>query len=191
MITPEINVPLGPLVPSPPQWLDFVSRHEDQGAVEFTNGLSATDDQLKTINQRVNNLGYRADVTDNWNAYDISLPNFRVESLLSFDCDDATLTKRAMLHLNGVDIALLRPALCKIPPAQYGKGGADHMVLLVNQAGKVLVLDNIIPWVYPFEDAPYDWIAMVSTKNSHWRLIGWRWVAFKRSNQDETNNPTN
>jgi predicted transglutaminase-like cysteine proteinase len=145
--------------------------------------------QLEEVNRAVNDLGYRADVTDVWNAYDISLPNFNIDDLPSFDCDDATLTKRATLAKLGVDIAGLRPALCKIPSARYGGVTCDHMVLLAFTETGTMVLDNIIPWVYPFKDAPYEWVAMLSTTNGLWRLIGWRWPPFtpnKETEDDDT-----
>lgn len=174
------DIPIGPSIPSPPQWLDFTSRQDDQGAKEFTHGELASTNQLARINNLINALGYRADVTDRWHAYDIGAADFNFDSLVSFDCDDATLTKRMMLVLEGIDIASLRPTLCKVPPAQYGKGWSDHMVLLALQEEGTVVLDNVIPWVYPLKDAPYQWIAMVGLTNQNWRLIGWRWARFKK-----------
>ncbi len=175
-----INIPIGPRVPSPPQWLDFVSRHPDESAVEYTEGHTPTLSQLEVVNRIVNHLGYRGDVTDHWNAYNVGSLDFDFDSLPSFDCDDIVLTKRLMIARAGVDIASLRPALCKIPSAQYGGVTRDHMVLLALTLADTVVLDNIIPWVYPFRDAPYEWIAMVSTTNDLWRLIGWRWAKFEK-----------
>ena len=189
------TIPTGPRIIRPPEWTNFVTRQPDQGAKgpisEFSPEAAAEAniedwlDLMTSVNKRVNALGYRRDVTDNWNAYDLNDPAFSFEALESFDCDDLTLTKRLLLNQRGLPMSALRPALCMIPPATYGVGWTGHMVLLVLTPGGDIVLDNIIPWAYYWNEAPYEWVAMVGESDDYWRMVGPRWAYLERHRQVE------
>jgi len=177
LLGPLTHIPTGPQIAPPPQWFDFGERNPDQvdiAELQVTKSLKDVFADLKFVNQAINRLGYKADITDNWNAYVKSEMEF--DKLVSFDCDDATLTKRRMLaHGGGMELGAMRPTYCQVPSAQYGASWQDHMVLLVFAKEGTIVLDNIIPWIYRWDDCPYKWVGFASTKYL-WRLCGRKWA---------------
>jgi predicted transglutaminase-like cysteine proteinase len=81
------------------------------------------------------------------------------------DCEDFVLEKRRALLAAGlprdaVDIALV-----------VTRRGEAHAVLLLNTTQGEYVLDNLTPWIVPWDEAPYQW---------RWREVGGdplRWAA--------------
>ena len=177
LLGPLTHIPTGPRIAPPPQWFDFGERNPDQvdvAELQVTKSLKGVFADLKFVNQAINRLGYKADITDNWNAYVKAEMEF--DKLASFDCDDATLTKRRMLaEQAGIELGAMRPTYCQVPSAQYGASWQDHMVLLIFAKEGTIVLDNIIPWIYRWDDCPYKWVGFASTKYL-WRLCGRKWA---------------
>jgi predicted transglutaminase-like cysteine proteinase len=170
------HMPMGPFIAPPPQWFDFAERYPGQADIEekeLPKNLRDCYQDLHFVNRSVNSLGYKADITDNWNAYDMRA--MEPATLASFDCDDITLTKRRALHeVSGFDLGSMRPAYCQVPSARYGASWEDHMVLLVFAKEGTIVLDNMIPWIHKWDDSPYRWVACTATKFL-WRLCGRKW----------------
>jgi predicted transglutaminase-like cysteine proteinase len=81
------------------------------------------------------------------------------------DCEDFVLEKRRALLAAGlprgaVDIALV-----------VTRRGEAHAVLLLNTTQGEYALDNLTPWIVPWDEAPYQW---------RWREVGGdplRWAA--------------
>lgn len=69
------------------------------------------------------------------------------------DCEDYVLAKRQALIAAGVSPDALSIAVVR---TQRGEG---HAVLLARTAQGEYVLDNLSPWVVPWNEAPYTWVS--------------------------------
>jgi predicted transglutaminase-like cysteine proteinase len=68
------------------------------------------------------------------------------------DCEDFVLAKRTALMRAGVSDKALSIALVRT------RRGEMHAVLLVATPSGEMVLDNLSPWVVPWNAAPYEWL---------------------------------
>jgi predicted transglutaminase-like cysteine proteinase len=69
------------------------------------------------------------------------------------DCEDYVLEKRRALIAAGVPAETLNIALATT------RWGEAHAVLLLSAGGGEYVLDNLEPWILPWDQAPYRWRA--------------------------------
>jgi predicted transglutaminase-like cysteine proteinase len=69
------------------------------------------------------------------------------------DCEDYVLEKRRALVAAGVPADTLNIALVTT------RWGEAHAVLLLSAGGGEYVLDNLEPWILPWDQAPYRWRA--------------------------------
>jgi predicted transglutaminase-like cysteine proteinase len=67
------------------------------------------------------------------------------------DCEDYALEKRRLLIAAGVPAQALNIALATT------RWGESHAVLLLAAGGSEYVLDNLEPWILPWDQAPYRW----------------------------------
>jgi predicted transglutaminase-like cysteine proteinase len=105
---------------------------------------------LQSVNRRINRSIRRAsDVSafgrdDYWNV--------PTGPRATGDCEDYVLAKRRVLIELGVAPEALSIAIVRT------RQGESHAVLLVATAQGERVLDNLSPWVLPWEEAPYEWL---------------------------------
>lgn len=83
------------------------------------------------------------------------------------DCEDYVMAKRHALIQAGAPDSALSIATVR---TRYGE---LHAVLLVATAEGEVVLDNLSPWILPWNEAPYTWIdRQVGGSPTHWVHIG-------------------
>lgn len=81
------------------------------------------------------------------------------------DCKDYALAKRQTLWAAGWPAATLRIAVVHSPRT------GPHAVLLANTDRGAYVLDNTMPWILPWEETDYTWIAAQDAAGD-WRVAG-------------------
>lgn len=83
------------------------------------------------------------------------------------DCEDYVMAKRHALINAGVPEDAVSIATVR---TRYGE---LHAVLLVATATGEVVLDNLSPWVLPWNEAPYRWLdRQVGGSPTHWVHVG-------------------
>ncbi len=177
---PDVSspLPLGLLTPAPAGYKALCARNpaqcpetqETQGTdfisaafrvPEQQIALTGTRwDQLNTINLGVNTrVRYVSDqehygTTDYWTpATDIG------------DCKDFALAKRQLLWATGWPVGALSLAIVQSPRT------GPHAVLVADTAQGAYVLDNTSPWVLPWSETDYTWIA-AQDGEGQWRVAG-------------------
>jgi predicted transglutaminase-like cysteine proteinase len=108
----------------------------------------------KRVNRSVNNaMTFRDDRTDRWERPSAGRKN----AWLQGDCEDYAIEKRARLISAGF------PADRLFYAVGYRRSVGLHAVLVARIDGRDLVLDNRTPWVRPYSEAPYTWVAHQSS----------------------------
>jgi predicted transglutaminase-like cysteine proteinase len=102
------------------------------------------------VNRSVNDaMTFRDDPTDRWERPQAG----RKSAWLQGDCEDYAIEKRARLISAGFPPDRLFYAV------GYRRSVGLHAVLVARIDGRDLVLDNRTPWVRPYSEAPYTWVA--------------------------------
>jgi predicted transglutaminase-like cysteine proteinase len=117
-------------------------------AAPMVSQLSARD--LQRINSRINRSIHRAEDYETYGRADYWAAGS--DNVKRGDCEDYALAKRRALIEEGTPGEALSIAIVRT------RQGEMHAVLLVaTEAGEV-VLDNLSPWVLPWNEAPYQWL---------------------------------
>jgi predicted transglutaminase-like cysteine proteinase len=123
-----------------------------RGRVYEPEATSDIWDLAERINARVNNAIIRR---SDWSTYHVedrwATPLAR--GYRFGDCEDYALEKRRLLIAAGVPAQALNIALATT------RRGESHAVLLLAAGGTEYVLDNLEPWILPWDQAPYRWRA--------------------------------
>ncbi len=156
---------LGIQVPNPPKWDVYVSRYPEIKDLDpKTRSAEKMTDELWRVlvrcNREVNAFVFQADVVDDW---DHTLPG---------DCENIAFQKRLRLsQKHDFHMGALRPALLAIPNITYSQAERHHMVLLVFTDKGTYVMDNLVPFVMPWERYPVRrWIACWAPEGK-WDLL--------------------
>jgi len=155
-IYPDSHMLTFVIMAPPPQWTDFLHKYPNQMGGEPTLVPFSTDIMLDAavINRKVNAITYRREERDRWDIADLEtlkpLPH-------GFDCEDAALTKRALLAKK-IPMGALRPALCTT--------WEHHMVLLLCTDKGEFVMDISSNFLIPWNRYQCHWLA-------RWNGVSW------------------
>jgi predicted transglutaminase-like cysteine proteinase len=132
----------GSLDTSPPPAVEAVD------AAPVVSQLSARD--LQRINSRINRSIHRAEDYETYGRADYWAAGS--DNVKRGDCEDYALAKRRALIEEGTPGEALSIAIVRT------RQGEMHAVLLVATETGEVVLDNLSPWVLPWNEAPYQWL---------------------------------
>lgn len=121
---------------------------EDAPAPPMVSALS--DRELQRINTRVNRSIRRSDDYAAFGRADYWASG--ADHVKRGDCEDYALAKRRALIDAGVPGEALSIAIVRT------LHGEMHAVLLVATHEGEVVLDNLSPWILPWDEAPYHWL---------------------------------
>jgi predicted transglutaminase-like cysteine proteinase len=116
---------------------------------------------VRRVNRRVNNsIEFENDQAERW-----SRPGTRPGSAWQRgDCEDYAIEKRHQLLEAGFPEERLFYAV------GYRRAIGLHAVLVARIGGRDLVLDNRTPWVRPYAETAYTWVAHQAPESAHqWR----------------------
>jgi predicted transglutaminase-like cysteine proteinase len=151
--------------PAPVAEVSVPAREPDLAAEAGLDMTPALWSELRHVNDEINrSIVSRSDeatygVVDYWNT---PLEDGRRAG----DCEDYVLEKRHALLAAGVPGRALNIALVTT------RRGESHAVLLVTTRQGELVLDNLSPWIVPWNQAGYQWVErQVDGEPFKWAMV--------------------